>query len=144
MFGLYVFRIEGVKFIFNAVLDEHQIRVVNLQGLKMDSKSISIDAMDLVWGNNRAKQRFEGLTLDYSTAFPPIKRLHIRAASLSIPEFAATEKSPKPLMLSNLLSQLTEPPLPGDFVRVRVKCQIAGNTPGPYIFFQIVERRKIQ
>ena len=109
--GLYFFRITLVEFIFNAVLDKHQIQVVNLQGLKVGSKSISIDAMILVLGKNRAEQRFEGLALDYSTAFSPIKSLYVRAASLSIPEFGATENSAEPLMLSDLLSLLVEPPL---------------------------------
>ncbi len=84
---------------------------MHLQGLKLDLASISIDAMDLILGDNQAKQRIEGLALDFSMAFPPIKSLHIRAASLSIPEFAATENSPGPLLLSDLLSQLAKPPL---------------------------------
>ena|GEM_PF-5760525 len=111
LFGLYYFRIDLVKFVLNTIFDEHQIELVALHGLELDSESISIGSVDLVLGNNRSKQRFEDLTLNYSITLFRFTNLRIHFASLSIPEFISSVHSPKDVILSELLSQFADIPL---------------------------------
>ena len=110
--GLYQVRIQLLTTGINSALAQADIRLLQLEGLKLGWRGADIDKLVLGVGPGSARQSLQGIHFTYSILDVQPHALVVKRAVLTLPDDSEGQQGSRaPLLLSDILAQILAGPL---------------------------------
>ena len=109
--GLYQLRIQILTTAFNSALAQADVRLLQLDGLKVGWGGVDIAQLVLGVGKHNVPQRLDGVHLAYNILNLQLQSLAVRRAALTSPGSSEDQVGDGSIQLSKILDQLITAPL---------------------------------